>query len=274
MAHEAGPRARGRAWRFLVPAVFVAAGLLATTSAQTARGTDLRSAGRTDLADVIQSEQHRADTSAVEVQRLRSEVERLTSEAGSSEGDGAVAAADARLRQLGQVAGTVPVRGPGLTVTLNDSPLKTPPDGFTADDLVVHQQDLQAVVNALWAAGADAMMLMDQRVISTSAVRCVGNVLVLQDRVYSPPYRITAIGDTTRLRAALEGSRQVQIYREYVDAVGLGYDVRTRPSVTLPGYDDPLDLSHVTAGTGATSPTGSPTSSGSATPTTPAGSAS
>lgn len=47
-------------------------------------------------------------------------------------------------------------------------------EGFTAEDIVVHQQDVENVVNALWAAGAEAMMLMDQRVISTSAVRCVG----------------------------------------------------------------------------------------------------
>ena len=43
-------------------------------------------------------------------------------------------------------------------------------------------------------------MLMDQRVISTSAVRCVGNTLILQGRVYSPPYVITAIGNQTDLR--------------------------------------------------------------------------
>ena len=38
---------------------------------------------------------------------------------------------------------------------------------------MVHQQDIQAVVNALWAGGADALQIMDQRVISTSAVRMV-----------------------------------------------------------------------------------------------------
>ena len=101
-------------------------------------------------------------------------------------------------------AGVVPVSGPGLVVTLNDAPRDAAvPAQAGPDDLVVHQQDVQAVVNALWSGGADAIMLQDQRVISTSAVRCVGNTLILQGRVYSPPYSITAIGDVPKLRAAL-----------------------------------------------------------------------
>jgi uncharacterized protein YlxW (UPF0749 family) len=112
----------------------------------------------------------------------------------------------------------------------------------------VHQQDVQAVVNALWAGGAEAMMLQDQRVISTSAVRCVGNTLILQGRVYSPPYTVTVIGDTTRMREALNRSPEVTIYREYVDALGLGYDVVGHRTTTLPAYDGNIDLTHAVAG--------------------------
>ena len=56
------------------------------------------------------------------------------------------------------------------------------PNESDNDDLVVHQGDVQAVVNALWAGGAEAMSIMDVRVISTSAVRCVGNTLLLHGR--------------------------------------------------------------------------------------------
>ena len=79
-------------------------------------------------------------------------------------------------------AGTQPVEGPAVVVELNDAKIPSDqlPEGIGVDDIVVHQQDVQAVVNALWAGGAEAMMLMDQRVISTSAVRCVGNTLILQ----------------------------------------------------------------------------------------------
>jgi uncharacterized protein YlxW (UPF0749 family) len=84
-------------------------------------------------------------------------------------------------------------------------------------------------------------------VISTSAVRCVGNVLILQDRVYSPPYKITAIGDPAKMERALEDSETLQIYRQYVDAVGLGYKVERLGLTKIPGYDGSLLLEHASA---------------------------
>lgn len=216
------------------------AGLLATTSAQTARGTDLRSDGRTDTADLIREQQYRAQRQEADVTRLREQVQQLSAQA---------APVGSRLKSLGDrsaaiglIAGTRPVVGRAVQVVLDDAhpPGDTLPKGFSPDDLVVHQQDLQAVVNALWSAGAEAMMLMDQRVISTSAVRCVGNVLILQNRVYSPPYRVTAIGDPAAMQRALDASPALQIYRQYVDAVGLGYSVKDVGRRTFPGYEGSL----------------------------------
>jgi uncharacterized protein YlxW (UPF0749 family) len=226
--------------------VFIVAGLLATTSATTARGTDLRSEGRTSTADLIREQQRRAEQQEAQVARLREGVQQLSRDAAPA--GSRLADLDRAVYRLGQAAGTQPVRGRTVTVTLDDAPTTgTMPDGFEPDDLVVHQQDVQAVVNALWASGAEAMTLMDQRVISTSAVRCVGNVLILQDRVYSPPYKITAIGDPATMERSLEDSQALQIYRQYVDAVGLRYDVKRTGVQTLPGYDGALLLQHANA---------------------------
>jgi uncharacterized protein YlxW (UPF0749 family) len=86
------------------------------------------------------------------------------------------------------------------------------------------------------------MMLMDQRVISTSAVRCVGNTLILQGRVYSPPYVIQAIGNVQAMQAALDQNEQVKIYRQYAKLLGLGYDVKTMDTATFPAYQGSLSL--------------------------------
>ncbi|NEB71259.1 DUF881 domain-containing protein, partial [Streptomyces fulvissimus] len=67
--------------------------------------------------------------------------------------------------------------------------------------------------------------VMDQRLISTSAVRCVGNTLILQGRVYSPPYTVTAVGDQKKLKEALAASPEIQNYMLYVNAYGLGWKV-------------------------------------------------
>jgi len=230
-----------------VPLVAVGAGLIFATSAQTSQGTDLRSSGRSDLVDVVRAQDHAVAVRAAAVQRLQGEVDALTVKAAP--GSNSVARLRARVSRLAPIVGTQAVTGPMLSVSLDDAKRTAAslPKDFTADDIVVHQQDVQAVVNALWAGGAEAMMLQDQRVISTSAVRCVGNTLILQGRVYSPPYVIRVIGDRTAMRAALDRSEQIRIYRQYADLLGLGYDVRSNDQVTFPAYAGILSLSYARA---------------------------
>jgi uncharacterized protein YlxW (UPF0749 family) len=229
-------------WAAVVPLVAVGAGLLFATSAQTSQGTDLRSSGRSDMVDVVRAQDRAVRLRSQAVQQLQAEVDALTARAGP--GDMTVARLRAQAAGLAATVGTRPVTGPGVAVTLNDAKRTAAslPKDFTADDIVVHQQDVQSVVNALWAGGAEAMMLMDQRVISTSAVRCVGNTLILHGRVYSPPYKIQAIGDPAAMRQALDQSPQIRIYRDYVAVVGLGYEVKTLARLTFPAYSGSLSL--------------------------------
>jgi len=231
-------------WRVAAPVAFAAAGVLFATSAGAANGGQLRGT-RSDLGDLIRAEQQRADDLTRRVDGLRAEVETATDKAGAD--DRRVGAEQRRAQGLELAAGTAPVVGPSVTVTLADAPRSADrvlPDGTSPDDVVVHQQDVQGVVNALWNGGAEAMQIMDQRVIATSAVRCVGNTLILQGRVYSPPYKITAIGDPERLSQALDNSRDVATYRYYADTFGLVYEVAADTSTKLPGYDGSLDLLH------------------------------
>jgi uncharacterized protein YlxW (UPF0749 family) len=224
--------------------VLVAAGLLFAVSARTARGTQLRT-DRSDAVALARSEQARYAAELTRLAALRREVDERTREAAGT--DATVRTLRARGDAMAPQAGLAPVTGHALTVTLDDAPRRsTLPQGVTADDLVVHQQDVQAVVNALWQGGAEAMMLMDQRVISTSAVRCVGNTLLLQGRVYSPPYRITAIGDATRMTAALDTPAALQIYREFAKEFGLGWTVQDAGEVTFPAFTGSLDLRYAT----------------------------
>ena len=246
---SAGSHRRGlRTGRVAVLVVFALAGLLFSTSALTADGTDLRATGRTDLADLIRDRERIVCDLETEVGVLRDQIEAATGDETSIELDAVRAEADA----LATDAGLTGVRGPAVTITLDDSPDAphdgTPPEGLSLDDFVVHQQDIEAVVNALWAGGAEAMTIMDQRVIGTSAVRCVGSVLSLHGRTYSPPYAITAIGDPDALHAALDSSSAVSIYREYAQELGLGYDVSDAPDATMPPYEGSLALQWASTG--------------------------
>lgn len=224
-------------------AVFALAGLIFFTSFDTAKGTNIRTdASMLKLSDLIQERSHKNATLDESNGALRRDVDTLAGrEDGSSE------ARDAKLAALEKNAGTQKLKGEAVTVTLNDAPpnatAKLP--GYPEpqpDYLVIHQQDLQAVVNALWEGGARGIKVMDQRLISTSAVRCVGNTLILQGRVYSPPYKITAIGDPQKLQKSLAASPAIQNYMVYVNVYGLGWKVEEAGTVTLPGYSGTVDL--------------------------------
>lgn len=231
-------------WTYLVTAVTVSAGLLFGISASASKGTDLRP-GQRDLAEVVSDAGRRVATQADTAKTLQNEVDQLSKGGTGTTAAGLAAKADA----LAPAAGFTPVKGNTVTVTLDDSKRdpSTLPAGGNLNWMVVHQQDVQSVVNALWAGGATAMMLMDQRVISTSAVRCVGNTLILQGRVYSPPFKITAMGNVDSLKLALENDRDVSNYRSYVDLVGLGYDVKTATDVTFPAFVGATKLRYATA---------------------------
>lgn len=222
-------------WHGLVPVMALVAGLLFGTSAATAGDSP---ATPETLAGLITE---RNDL----VADLSAQADELRQEIGSS---AVLSPSPVReeVEALAPLVGTAAVQGPAVQVVLDDAgyTLATLPDGYTVDDVVVHQQDVQGVINALWAGGAEAMMVQDQRIVSTSAVRCVGNTLYLQGRVYSPPYTITAIGDPQALAAALEDDPTVSNYRAWADILGLGYELAELDQAELPAFTGTLRPQH------------------------------
>ncbi len=236
------------AWAALVPVVALAAGLLFATSGKTAQGSDLRAGEVTQLSALIDERTAVLADQERQLTALRAQVQALTEQAAGRNGD--VAAAQVEGDGGALSAGLVALTGPGVEITLDDAPRRPDgslPAGARPDDVVIHQSDVQAVVNAVWAAGADGVAVMDQRLIATSAVRCVGNVLLLQGRTYSPPFVVTAVGDAQAIRAQLAASPQVAVFQQAVQAFGLGFAVRERPEVTVPAYDGSLDMEYATA---------------------------
>lgn len=229
-------------WSLLVPLTAALGGLMFAAGATTARGTDLRTS-ETDLPGIIRSEAAKVEQRASRVAAVRAEIYKV--QAATDAGAQLKALREQR-EAISAPAGLTAVHGPAVRVELEDAPYdgNALPEGYTVDDVVVHQQDVQGVVNALWVGGAEAMTIQDQRVISTSAVRCVGNTLILQGRVYSPPYVITAIGDIERLQQRLERDPIVTTYRDYVKRLGLGYRVSALADVTMPAYEGSIDLDH------------------------------
>ena len=226
--------ARGRhrvGWSVAVPVIAAAGALMFMASALSADGTDLRPTG-TSLPTLV-------DSRAEDVASLRADIRDV--EGDLQELAAAISGPELRnlRRQVARLrgpAGLTPVTGAGVRVTLDDSPPDTDPGDLDPNLLVVHQGDIQAFVNALWQGGAVGITLQGQRLISTSGVKCVGNTVVLHGVPYSPPYRIEAVGEPDALTAALDASRAVDYYRQYVDAYDLGLLVEEAHHLQLPGF--------------------------------------
>lgn len=226
-----------RAKSVLVTGSAAIAGFLFVASGITADGTNLRTGGLEDLRSLVLDRASKVGVLQSEVDTLATEVNDLTVTKISP-------ALSARINQLEQATGLTPVSGSALRISLDDAPrdLGSPlPEGVGPDDLVVHQQDVQSVVNAMWRGGATAVQVMDQRVIGTSAIRCVGNTLLLQGQIYSPPFVVTAIGNISELQQALNAEPGVLLYQEYVERLNLGWDVSILNQTTIPAWQGSIE---------------------------------
>jgi len=226
-------------WRFGVPLICLLAGLLLAATHGVSGGAEIRRSDAPRLVDLVRQAQS-------SVGQLNAERDELAGKLESMHGrssDAALAAMLRRAAELAAEAGMDEVHGPGLVVTLQDAQRDANgrfPRDASPDDLVVHQQDIQAVLNALWSAGAEAIQMQDQRIIGTSVPRCVGNTLLLNGRTYSPPYTITAIGNAAAMQAALAAAPLVILYKQYVVRFGLGYREEVEPDVQIVGHVEPV----------------------------------
>ena len=228
-----------RPWRLLTPVAFAAAGVLMVTSAVTSGGTDLRPGRYDDLADLARSETQRVQSLRAESAGLNADIARLSREVKGP----ALREAQQRADGLKGAAGLTAVEGPGITVTLQDAPKAVQESaGDQVANAIVHQQDIQAVANAMWVGGAEAMTIQGQRVISTTGIKCVGNTVLLHGVTYSPPYVISAIGDVVAMRASIQTNPYIRAYLQAVQQWQLGWDLKVEDRVEAPAYDGPTEL--------------------------------
>ncbi len=231
-----------QSWTAAVLTICVLTGFLFVVASVNADGTDLRPAGG-DVGSLLKERSDRvADRRAV-ARRLRSDVDALSS---SVSGAGLDELRD-KATALEAPTGLTAVEGPGLRVTLTDAPRSVDPEGVDPNLLVVHQQDIQAFVNALWTGGAEAISLQGQRLISTTGIKCVGNTVVLDGVPYSPPYVIDAIGDTYAMNAEISRSPETTSYRVYVQAYQLGLSIETVDKIKVKAYEGTVSLRHARA---------------------------
>ncbi len=129
-------------------------------------------------------------------------------------------------------AGVVALQGPGVIVTIDDSKRPSKP-GENPNLYLIHDDDILKVINELWAAGAEAISINDQRLIASSEIRCAGPTLSVNNTRYSPPYDIRAIGDPQTLENALKMRGGVI---ETLQFWGIQVNIKSLEDVQVPAY--------------------------------------
>ena len=214
--------------------VTVASGLLFCVSALNERKNP---SATSDLSTLVRNRQE-------QVKALENEVTALDAQIQSFSATTAHPGADDE--DVFTAGSSQTVAGPGVQITLTDAPPGHIPEGATPNDLVIHQQDIEDTMNALWSGGAEAMTVQGVRVTSRTVIRCIGNVILVDGTSFSPPYVIQAIGDPATLRATVTTNPRMVNYQAYVAKYGLGWDMQTKDSLSFPPATTPLTVNYAT----------------------------
>ncbi len=148
---------------------------------------------------------------------------------------------EADLQRAENLAGLTNVYGPGVSVTLEDAKITgnvTSPETF-----IIHDSDVRAVVNELLAAGAEAITINDERIISTTAIRCVGPVLLVNNTRSGTPFVVKAIGNPDTLENALNMTGGIV---SELRSVKIGVTIDKLDRIEMKAYSGTVNFNYVT----------------------------
>ena len=225
----------GRRRLFLAAGLVVAAFLVVLAAEQAHVRAPAAARSRAALVAQVQGQSRAVTALAAQVDQLRAATARLRdlTLGGSTTGS----ALAAQVRQQEQAAGLIAVVGPGLRVTLNDA---AAPAGGGQPNRVL-DRDLQGVVNALWAAGAEAIAVNGQRLSEQSSIREAGEAVLVNFQPLKPPYLVDAVGDPVAIETSFAQSAAAERMRSYQQLYGLRFGYTREQHLSLPAAaEDPL----------------------------------
>ena len=230
--------------RVLVALTMVVAGLLAAvTYDQAAARAQGRQEIRAALVDDIRAESDASDELAAELEELRARGHPRPGRAARLLHDRAAGARRAGRRRggRGRAAGHRARACWSPWPTPGPTPTTTRSAATTEDDVRgrVRDGDLQLVVNALWAAGAEAISINGQRLGPTSAIRFAGEAVLVDFRPVTNPYEVSAIGDPETLSSGFLSSPEVGALALIEETYGLRFDFSREDELSLPAASTP-----------------------------------
>jgi uncharacterized protein YlxW (UPF0749 family) len=179
-----------------------------------------------------------------QIAALRAQIDALESQAAGRSAD--TQALQNRVADLRAHAGLTALHGPGVEVDLANG-VPGPTTGGQASYLV-NYQDVQDIVNLLFAQGGEGVAVNGRRITPLTAYSgSEGQVVIDQGPPQSSPLKVVAVGDRNRMVAALDDSSALPDIRAREVQFQLHLTFAGSPDVLLPAYDSSLQIPHVSA---------------------------
>ncbi|NHC14276.1 DUF881 domain-containing protein [Motilibacter deserti] len=235
----------------LVVGLALTGAVLGVAAAQEREREPVDAAGRAALAAEADERLAAVDDLQAAVRDLRARVE--DARRGALSAAGGESALAERVEDLELAAGAKRVTGPGVVVTVDDPERDAAGVGVEGDGAErVQDRDLQLVVNALWAAGAESVAVNGHRLTSLSAIRSAGAAILVDYVALTPPYSVSAIGDPQRLRDGFDSGDGGGLLRDLADAFGIRWSLDRKAALDHPAASA-LSLRYASVADGAPS---------------------
>ena len=181
----------------------------------------------------------------------RERIASLRDQIGALEADAAGQSDTTRALQnvvadLREHAGLTPIHGPGVKIVLTGGPPADDPTGQAR--YLVTFQDVQDLVNVLFASGAEGVSVSGRRITPLSSFSgSEGEVVIDQGPPLFSPIQVDAVGDRNRMETLLEDPTALPSLRVRQVQFGIGLAITGVPDIVLPAYDASLEIPHVGA---------------------------
>lgn len=227
-----GPGRRIRAsWQVTLSLALLALGFL--IAAQLAvEGPRVRytTQERAPLIETALGLQEQQDALKVEILDLRERIGQLERTGFGEAAE--VAALNAELEAARIAAGLIPMTGPGVVFRLEDADLAGSQDG----DLLVTARDVRTLVEELFLAGAEAVSINDERVVTATAVLDIGGSLLANSAYLAPPFIVAAIGPEGLYDRVSASASFVEFVRARVEGAGIRLSFAVLDAVDVPAF--------------------------------------
>ena len=242
---DESPKARRRTTAILAAGLLLLGFVLAIAYRATLRQAPDSERVRQALVQDVRDGSALSDSLQRRAQQLSGQLSRQRDAALTASRDGDRAAV--QVRRLEEAAAQRAVHGPGVAVVVGDASGTDQVDPNTGqrvpvsvdDNGRIQDRDLQSLVNALWAAGAEAVSVGGQRLAPTTTIRGAGEAILVDLRPVQSPYTLAAVGDPATLLPRFADSEAARRFQSYTGLYGIQFTVRAAKDLQLPAATDP-----------------------------------